>query len=588
MEDYPLEGRGELEKQEGPNNLEINVFPISKSDENISGEVFFLRKNGRLEDFLLPLAGKKYSLSNFNASIEKTKQDILYYQETLKNKLGYNAKLIFDSYRLILDDEQFVGKISSLIRKEISPPQAVVKVAKEFIDFFYNSNFSGLREKIIEIRDLATHLLFNLREEKNQASIKNNIAVVDNMFPSDILKIAIYGVKAIISLKRNGTTNHSRIILNSLKLPYVEVEAGGRKVINEDDSVYLDFNNNKLFINSKKVVVKNSTKERARPAQSSPRNDLVKTKDDVEIKVHITINFNDEIKHGLVPLAKGIGLFRTEFLFLIGNAFLSEEEQISIYKNVLEKIKSKTIYIRLLDLGGDKQLPLKTLSKNLGEMETGKDDAFVRGIRYLMHNPHLLTTQLRALFKANEMVQGKPLNLIVPFVSSVDELIYVRRKIERVLKELKHQENHLYRLGMMVEIPAVIWNLAEIGKQVDFFSIGSNDIVSNLLAVKNDYSLKDSDYIHNPIFYHYMHKLVSELKSFGRKEIILCGELGEKVEFLEFLIGIGITHLSIDISSLKKVVDKISKLSLKEAGKKVKVILQKKSVQEIKKELLNC
>ena len=207
----------------------------------------------------------------------------------------------------------------------------------------------------------------------------------------------------------------------------------------------------------------------------------------------------------------------------------------------------------------------------------------------MLNDSNLLMTQLQALFIANKKVnRAKPLNIIVPFVSSVDELVQVRRMIDLVLEGLNYKEKApAYRLGIMIEIPSVIWNLAAINEQVDFFSIGSNDIVSHLLAVKNDYSLKDSDYIYNPIFYRYMHNLVSELKSFGEKEVILCGELGEKVEFLEFLIGIGITRLSINFSSLEKVVRKINSLSFVESREKAKTILEKKSTQEVKKALLD-
>ena len=199
------------------------------------------------------------------SSIEKTKKDILYYQKVLKNRLGYNAKLIFDSYQLILNDEEFVGKINALIDKKVNPPNAVVKVAKQFISIFYNSDFLGLKEKITEVRDLAIHLLFNLKNEKIQDPIKNNIAIVDNMLPFDILRISLYAIKAIVSLKKNGTTTHARTILKSLKLPYVEIDEKNEGLINEEDKVYLDFDNNKLFVNPQGDFTSSAKKKLTKP-----------------------------------------------------------------------------------------------------------------------------------------------------------------------------------------------------------------------------------------------------------------------------------------------------------------------------------
>ena len=573
-------------KKKAPEKMEINFSPIFGSEKNILGRIFFLKRSGRLEDFLLHYQ-QRYSLNDFNSSIEKTKKDILYYQKVLKNRLGYNAKLIFDSYQLILNDEQFVGKINALIDKKVNPPNAVVKVAKQFISVFYNSNFLELKEKITEVRDLAIHLLFNLKKEKSQDPIKSKIVIVDSMLPSDILRVSLYDIKAIVSLKKNGTTTHARTILKSLKLPYVEIDEENGTFINEEDKVYLDFNSNKLFVNPQGCFISN-LKKKLTKSKFKIKTDEVKTQDQVKINIYITTNFSDEINHALVPVVKGVGLFRTEFLFLISNSYLSQSSQISIYKNVLKKMKSKAIYIRLLDLGGDKGLHLNSGSDKIFKMNLG-DDVSIRGIRRMLNDSHLLMTQLQALFIANKMVnKKKPLNVIVPFVSSVDELMHVRSIINRVLEDLHYKEkDSIYRLGIMIEIPSVIWNLSAINEQVDFFSIGSNDIVSHLLAVRNDYSLKDSDYIYNPIFYRYMHKLVSELKSFEEKEIILCGELGEKVEFLEFLIGIGIKHLSINVGSLEKVVRKINSLSFVKSREKAKIILEKKSIQEVKESLLN-
>ncbi len=564
----------------------IDFYLISGPEDKASpivGKPFHYKKNPRLEDLLLRYKGKNFTLENFNTAVTKTKETIIAQQRILKSKLGYEAKLLFDGYLLILEDEEFTGAIKGLIEENYPPPEAIIKVAKKFINFFYESNFEGLREKILEIRDLTNYLLFNLEEkQKKQELIKTILLLQERITPLDILRIFIYGVKAIIALKNNSTTNHTRIILHSLKLPYLEISAEYQKIIiTTKDILCLDFSNNQLIVNPKKnISIKKTNLSSSNNFSFQENQKTIKTKDNHPVNLYLTINFADDLKEDKISKVKGVGLVRTEFFFLLRNAYLNQKEQITIYKKILKKAADKEVNFRLLDLGADKKLGLE---ENELSVEL-KDNSLIRGVQFLLKSKALLQTQIEALLLASKETQTSILRIIMPFVTNVEEIIQVKKTIYSLQKKLHLEEEITISLGIMVELPSVIWHLKEISEEVDFFSIGSNDLIINLLAIKDNFISTREDYFYNPLIYRYLFDLFNKLVV-CQKKVIVCGQLAENPQFLEFLIGVGFANLSIDLESLPSIISKIKTISLTEAKVKVKVILAQKSSREVRKVL---
>ncbi len=541
-----------------------------------------VRDHQRLYDFQ---CAETYGLEDFRAAVGLTEKELEEQQTRLADRLPELASLIFTVHRMILKDVQFVGAIEERVQAGLNSPEAVLQVTRHFADRFAANPHAYVREKARDVEDVAKRLLANLCRAASGGgeSGAERVVVARELFPSDIIKLSSENVAGIVQVG-GGVASHVSILARSLQIPVVIVEDVALLELPDGTPVLLDAEIGNAYIRpGPEVVERFRERERLRQQTAADRGTMrpeTLTRDGRKIALLANINLLGEISLARELLAEGVGLYRSEFPFLVRSSFPSEQEQYVVYRALVERMSPRPVTIRTLDVGGDKVLAYYDHS---GEENPALG---LRSLRFSLKHPDLFRAQLRAILRAG--AGTGELKVLLPMVCSVDQFAAARTILDECLSDLaRSSEPHCSApvLGVMVEVPSLIELIDELAAEADFFSIGTNDFVQYLLAVDRTNELVADYYVpHHPAVLRALRRLTTAVQRHG-KTFTVCGEMAHDPRYVPFLLGLGVEHFSVDPQYLPVVQRTIRHWSFPAAREYAEVLLAEATVEGVSRRL---
>ena len=513
----------------------------------------------------------------FKQSLERTRNEIKDLQSTLRDSLDERDAAIFDAHLLIVDDRMLSTEVVNMIRKKLLPARSAFRQTIErYISAMSSMPDQYLRERAADIQDVANRILANLdglTDRKNVASFTGPVIVIaKDLTPSDTATLDRSHVIGF-AIETGSPTSHTAILARSMKIPAV---VGMRRIferLTNGDKVIIDGYLGMVIIHPEPETIefyeeKLRRQERLLAELEKENRMLAETTDGYVIQLMANVEGIEGIEEVKKSCSEGIGLFRTEYLFMNKPVLPDEETQFQVYKKLAELMPDQPVIIRTLDVGGDKFDAAISLPKEPNPF------LGMRAIRLGLSRPELLKNQLRALLRAG--VYGD-IKILFPMISSLEELEGLLHLLEQLKDDLRERGipfKDNIQVGVMIEIPSAVLIADQLAKKADFFSIGSNDLVQYTLAV--DRSNEKVAKLYNP-----MHPAVIELIAMAAKAardnqiwISCCGELAGDPLFTPLLVGLGVQELSMSPGALPAVRRTIRRLSMAEAEALVQDIRQ--------------
>jgi phosphotransferase system enzyme I (PtsP) len=523
----------------------------------------------------------KHNLADFHRAIQATAEQLKEYQERFARRLPESVALIFSAHLMILKDVRFMREMEKRISQGAPPAAAIRAVSRHYINLFSSSAHAHIREKANDVQDLAGRILKNLehKDEIDPTLRGDRIVIAQELYPSDVLRLASEDVKGII-LVGGGVTSHVAILARSLQIPLMITDEPQLLRLAEDTPVIMDAENGSIYVKpSEEIVSEYQSEEKTLLAQEIPSQNVspeTYSRDGFRIRLLANINLLRDLKLARELKAEGIGLYRSEFPFLIRSAVPSEEEQFFIYQQLFDEMPGKDITIRTLDIGGDKLLAYQDL-KGEANPELG-----LRGIRFSLRYRDIFHQQLRAILRA--AASTKTVRIMFPLISSLDEFQQARQAVNDCMLALKienlpHHQHPL--IGVLVELPSIVEIIDELVAETDFLSIGTNDFVQYMLAVdRTNEKVVDYYQPYHPAVLRSLAKIVKAANT-QNKSISVCGELAHEKDYIPFLLGIGIQILSVYPKFLPSVQNIISSLTISEAIAYAQRLLSEATIQGV-------
>ncbi len=531
---------------------------------------------------------KNTEVELFKKAVAITKEETSSLEKHALTILSEADASIFLAHLLFLEDKLLLNQIE----KEIVENGHTAEFSIRIIFDLYKEKFLMLksdifRDKVMDLKDVLLRLTHNvtlLKEPENTRTTStttgsgNRILVAKEILPSDIIRIPRKTIKGII-LEKGGIAAHVAILARALRIPALMGVKNASKIIKNNNEIILDCYAKNIYVrpsNELKTQFSKLLTKTGKKKTIIDKNIVSTTKDNEKIILRSNISILNELPLLKKYSSEGIGLYRTEFLFMTKPYLPSEAQQFKAYKSVLQKADGNPVTIRSLDIGGDKPLPYLTLPKEENPA-LGK-----RGIRFLLSNPNILETQLRAILRAG--VYGN-LRILFPMITNETEILTIKKllkKIENELKSKKVKYSEKYKIGIMLEVPAAIYNMDKLMQHVDFASIGSNDLSQYLFASDRSTNTSiDEDLCLHPTFLKVLSEIGSYFKKTPEKEISLCGEIAGNPKALPFILGAGIKVLSTTPELIPEIRKNISEISFKNSLRILNKALLMKDSREV-------
>ena len=521
------------------------------------GRITFFKKN-EIDVERETVSNTGAEICRFDDARKKAMEELTkLYRKTLQ-EIGEEQAQIFDIHKMMLEDLDFVDGVKDIIKNEkVNAEYAVEKKSEQFSEMLKGMDDEYMKERAQDVLDVKNRLLriFYNEDEETLPDEDGLIICADDLTPSQTVQLDKSRIKAFVT-KKGSQNSHTAILARTMNIPAVigviELENmyNGKiaAVDGESGTVYIDPDENTLKEFEEKIKIETDSSERLKKLIGSKS----VTKDGKEIMLFANIGGLSDLERVIKNDAEGIGLFRSEFLYLESRDFPTEEVQFKTYKTVLEKLSGKKVVIRTMDIGADKQIEYFNLDK-----EENPALGF-RAIRICLSNRDIFKTQLRALLRAS--VYGK-LSIMLPMIVSKDEIIESKRIIEEVKEELK-KEGKSYsenvEIGIMIETPAAAIISDELASEVDFFSVGTNDLTQYTLAAdRQNPKLEELFDSHHEAVLRLIETAAENAHKHG-KWIGICGELGADLTLTERFLQMGIDELSVTPSTILKLREKIN------------------------------
>ncbi|MCX8093794.1 MAG: phosphoenolpyruvate--protein phosphotransferase [Candidatus Goldbacteria bacterium] len=554
----------------------------------IIGKIFVISKDIKLpQSEKIKSSNVENEISRLKQAIEKTKQDVLLIKEKIISDIGNKDAGIFDAYILFLNDRSFVDKISKIIKDEnVNAEYALNKLLEDYIKLFNNISNSYLKEKIVDIKSLFEKIVKNLSEESSELFPKKGkwVIVAQELSPSDTAEMDKKNILGFIT-ETGGVTSHTAIVARSLEIPAVVGLKNITQQVKKGDLVIMDGEKGIVIINPDTNTLEAYKKERLKYLIKIKMLKKLKKLDAVTLDKHkiilnSNIEFPEEVAVAKEHNADGIGLVRTEFIYINRTNLPTEEEQFLIYKSIVEKMAPKPVTIRTLDIGGDKFLPYFKISPEQNPF------LGLRSIRLSLSNPSIFKTQLRAILRASAFGNVR---IMFPMISTVEEFIEAKNIVYEVMEDLKRKKisfDEKINIGIMVEVPSAVIMADELAKKADFFSIGTNDLIQYTLAVDRGNANVAAYYNPlNPAVLRMIKKTVeSAHKNF--KHVSVCGEMAGEPHLAFLLLGLGVDELSVSPASILQVKKLIRNINFRDAFEVAETVLKFEKTEEIKEFIL--
>jgi phosphotransferase system enzyme I (PtsI) len=522
-------------------------------------------------------------LEKLDKAVAQSKQELGEIKDNTAKNLGEDKAAIFAAHLLVLDDPEFIGSVRQKVESEkINAEAALDEVASQFITIFESMDNEYMKERAADVRDVTkrlTHHILGVPYSSPASISEESILVAEDLSPSDTAQL---NRQLVLGFATNigGRTSHSAIMSRSLEIPAVV----GTKTITESvqpgDILILDGVEGKIIIapddeELKAYKEKQAAFNRKKEEWAVLKDEATTTKDQVHVELGANIGNPGDLEGVLNNGAEAIGLYRTEFLYMGRDQLPTEDEQFAAYKKVLESLGERPVVIRTLDIGGDKELPYLDLPKEMNPF------LGYRAIRLCLDQQDIFRTQLRALLRAS--TYGN-LKIMFPMIAALEEL----RAAKKILAEEKAgllekgiAVSDSVEVGMMVEIPSVAVLADRFAKEVDFFSIGTNDLIQYTLAA--DRMNEKVAYLYQP--YHpallrLIHHVIKAAHAEG-KWVGMCGEMAGEALAIPILLGLGLDEFSMSASSILPARSLLKGLSKQDAEPHVDEILNLDTAEDV-------
>ena len=522
--------------------------------------------------------------ARFLAALDKTRQQILEIQKRLHDKIGAKQSLIFDAHLLVLEDPAVLEEVNRKIREEkLSSEYALYNATEKYAEALSAVDDSYLSERAADIRDVIQRVLENLTGQSKQYGLKDLtepcIIVANDLTPSDTANLDSEKVLGFIT-EIGSKTSHTAILARSLQIPAVlglgkdihELKAGQSILLDGFNGFVVISPSDQLLFEYGQLVKRQNTIE---TSLQKIRTEPAKTLDDHSITLSANIERATDIQAVLKSGATGVGLFRTEFLFINRTDLPDEEEQFQSYKKVSEALNPEPVIIRTLDLGGDKLLSHVNVSAEMNPFLGW------RAIRLCLQEKDLFRTQLRAILRASAFGN---LKIMYPMISGIDELDEANNLLEECQQELRvkgEKFSEKIEIGVMIETPSAAMISDKLAKRVHFFSIGTNDLIQYALAV--DRLNEKIAHLYEPTHPGIL-RLIKTTVDAGKENGIwtgVCGEMASDLSMVPLLIGLGVEELSVASSMVPRVKMLIRNINVTQARELANFAISSDSPKEI-------
>lgn len=525
-----------------------------------------------------------YEFERLYDGIRSSKDELELIKQEIKEVVGQDQAYIFDAHLAILEDPIFMNEIQGIIELQYKAAEVAVKeVIDKFVGMFNMIDDEYMKERALDIKDVGNRLLKHLLGDTSSTVPPIDhpyILVAKELTPSQLAHLDPTKVLGLLTIL-GGTHSHVSIMARAMSVPYVlGLEGKLLRPIQNGDFLIIDGQEGTLYINPDKITIeryqarkknwldfKESLQEIADVAPV--------TVDNSYVNLHANINSVMEIDQVLRNGASGVGLFRTEYLYMDRDSLPGEDEQFEVYLHAAKQLKGRPIVIRTLDIGGDKKLDYMPLPK--------EDNPFLgyRAIRISLDRKDLFMTQLKAILRASHYGNVK---IMYPMVTSLDEVRQAKALLEKAKAELSAQGvpyNAKIEVGLTIEVPAAALIADVLASEVNFMSIGTNDLVQYVLAV--DRMNENIAHLYNP-YHPAVIRLLKHVIDAGKSVGIpvgVCGEMAGDVRALPIWLGLGIEELSISVQTLLQVKHRLLSSDAKKCKQLVSEILVCKTSDEI-------
>lgn len=520
----------------------------------------------------------------FFKALEKSKNQLIALRKKVMNEIGEAMAYIFDAHISILEDKTFINQVEILIKEEQANADWAVKtVMDRMIRIFDAFDDMYLKDRITDIKDICRRILKNLTNAGRESKMplqEEVILVAPELSPSRLAQMSNKYILGFAT-EAGGRDSHTAILARSLQIPAVAGLHNLCQMIEDEEHIIIDGDEGILILNPDISILNEYKNKQLRYKDFEKQ--LLKTKDlesrtvdGVTIELQANIEMPDEVEPAIKYGAKGIGLYRTEFLFLKPQFYLpNEEEQLKTYKDIAQKFKPYPVMIRTLDLGGEKINPYPYGRSELNPV------LGLRAVRYCLNNRDVFRTQLRAILQAACCGNIK---IIIPMISGVEEFRQVKSLINEAREELKKQKLRFggnVPLGIMIEVPSAAATADILAREADFFTIGTNDLIQYFLAV--DRTNAEVSHLFQPLHPAILRSLKFVIDSANKAgiEVGLCGEMASDPLFIIILLGLGLRQLSMNPASIPKIKGIIRAIHYSQTKEMADKMLQLSTAREV-------
>ena len=522
-------------------------------------------------------------IAKLDSALDKSRAELQAIKERTLKEMGEKKAEIFESHLLILDDPELISPVKDKIEAEsVSAEYALNETASQFIEMFQNMKSAYLQERAADMKDVTKRVLIHLLglSYVSPSEISEEVIVIaEDLTPSDTAQLNRNYVKGFTT-NIGGRTSHSAIMARSLEIPAVVGTKNVMSTVKNGDMIIVDGLTGDVLINPDESVIAEYRKKQDAYAKQVEewrklRSEPTVSKDGVHVELAANIGTPNDVAGVIDNGGEAVGLYRTEFLYMGRDKLPSEEIQYNAYKTVLEKMEGKPVVVRTLDIGGDKELPYLELPKEMNPF------LGFRAVRLCLERQDIFRTQLRALLRAS--VHGN-LRIMFPMIATLGEFREAKALLEEEKAKLLSEGiavSEDIQLGIMVEIPSTAVMADQFAKEVDFFSIGTNDLIQYTMAA--DRMNERVSYLYqpyNPAILRLVKMVIDAAHREGRWAG-MCGEMAGDSTAIPILLGLGLDEFSMSATSILPARSQISRLSKAEMQELAAKALEMRTAEEV-------
>jgi phosphotransferase system enzyme I (PtsI) len=562
----------------------IGVSPgIAMGEAVLSSRVLFTARREAVPDERVPA-----ELERIRRAMARTRNDLIVLQKDVRERMGDEPAFIFDAHLLILQDESLRAGLERIISEEkVKAEWALSQIHQKYEQIFEGIADEYFRQRKSDVSDVLAKIYRNLDDKApaRDEDLARRILVAHDLMPSEAALRLSHGQVPGVALDMGGMTSHTAILARSLNIPAVVGLHDATRFVRSGDYLIVDGTDGEVIVNPPPAVRKEFQSKRER--YLSYRRELRKTAklpsrtlDQVRFTPMANIELPEEVQMGFAYGAEGIGLFRSEFIFLQRTTLPTEEEHYETYARIAREARPAPVYIRTVDIGGEKSLPQL-------KIEQEPNPALgLRAVRLSLKNRDMFRTQLRAILRASAL---RNVRVLVPMVTEIEEVLEVKRLFREVKAECDERKIEYDRqipLGVMIEVPAAAALADLLAKEVDYLSIGTNDLIQYFLAV--DRSNEHVSYLYKPLHPAILRLVRSVIRTARRegKGVTVCGEMAADPVSALVLLGFGLTMFSMNPIFIPRIKRVLRSVEVRTVRRIVNAALELRTAQEIEEYII--